>query len=327
MLQTTKPSSKLHRSEFQTLAALALFLALLLLLVVGGFRSLPSFAPTPAASEQQQRERPAARTPLADAATSDEPAAMKHAVVKHVPASSLHVSQPTWWLTSRFHFSFAEYFNPARSNFGALRVVNDDMVKGHAGFGTHPHRDAEIFSYVLDGRLTHADSMGNSESLGRGGVQYMSAGTGVTHSELNDHGETCRFIQTWLTPDRRGHQPQYGSSTYEKADRHNRLLRILGGTGPAPKWEGLVTRDDVALHQDANVVVCESDAGREYSLSLGPARQAYVLCMEGGLQVNGQTLSMRDAARVMGDGNETTALDVAALGDGAHFMVVEMKLG
>lgn len=96
--------------------------------------------------------------------------------------ASLHVSKPTWWLESRFHFSFADYWDPQRMNFGALRVVNDDFVQPRAGFGSHPHRDAEIFSYVLDGQLSHQDSMGHKEALGRGCVQYISAGTGVVHS-------------------------------------------------------------------------------------------------------------------------------------------------
>jgi hypothetical protein len=202
-------------------------------------------------------------------------------------------------------------------------VVNDDLVRGGSGFGSHPHRDAEIFSYVLDGRLSHADSMGNAEALGRGCVQFMSAGTGVTHSEMNRDGETTRFIQIWLTPDRwvtdcvcrcvqggaavvarfevskvaaidhavmrsfsrpknshqtlpgcrRGHTPQYGSSTYEKADRHNRLLRLLGGTGAAPAWPSLHSPNAIALHADANVVVSESDGGQQFDLQIGPARQ------------------------------------------------------
>lgn len=251
-------------------------------------------------------------------------ASMSHATVKLVPSSSLHVSKPTWWLTSRFHFSFADWFDPARMNFGALRVVNDDLVKGHAGFGKHPHRDAEIFTYVLEGKLTHADSMGNRESLSRGSVQYMSAGTGVTHSEMNDHDETCRFIQTWILPDERGHTPQYGSSTYDKADRHNRLLHILGGTGPAPAWPGLHSREAIRLNQDANVAVSESDAGQQFELQLGPSRQAYLLCMEGALTANGQELAERDAAEVVGDASSPTRVDLRALDAGSHFMVIEM---
>eukprot|EP00953_Heterococcus_sp_UTEX-ZZ885_P003129 2214-Heterococcus_DN1.PRE.8 len=122
---------------------------------------------------------------------------------KKVPRESLHVSKPTHWLESRFHFSFAGHWDPKRMNFGALRVVNDDLVTAREGFGAHPHRDMEIFSYIVDGELTHADSKGNRESLGRGAVQYMSAGTGVHHSEMNAHPtDTCRFLQVWITPHR-----------------------------------------------------------------------------------------------------------------------------
>lgn len=116
---------------------------------------------------------------------------------KPKPADSLYVSKPTRWLESRFHFSFAEYYDPARSEFGVLRVINDDLVKSKEGFGTHPHRDMEIFSYVLDGELTHRDSMGSSETLYRGSVQYMSAGTGVRHSEYNTGPKRSRFLQVW----------------------------------------------------------------------------------------------------------------------------------
>lgn len=113
------------------------------------------------------------------------------------PGSSLYVSRPTDWLVSRFHFSFAEHWDPTRTNFGVLRVVNDDLVSQTSGFDTHPHRDMEIFSYVLDGQLTHKDSMGSSETIGRGAVQYMSAGTGVLHSEHNRGQERLRFLQIW----------------------------------------------------------------------------------------------------------------------------------
>lgn len=163
--------------------------------------------------------------------------------LRKIPESALHVSKPTWWLESRFHFSFADWYDRSRMNFGALRcvpwhieheptigacrdrpairrVVNDDLVQPRAGFGTHPHTNAEIFSYVVRGpcprepalfhgihvsqlpawvvdagELTHADSMGNRESLPRGCVQFMSAGSGVTHSEMNDGSEVCRFLQ------------------------------------------------------------------------------------------------------------------------------------
>eukprot|EP00195_Chlamydomonas_chlamydogama_P006945 CAMPEP_0202890082 /NCGR_PEP_ID=MMETSP1392-20130828/591_1 /ASSEMBLY_ACC=CAM_ASM_000868 /TAXON_ID=225041 /ORGANISM="Chlamydomonas chlamydogama, Strain SAG 11-48b" /LENGTH=281 /DNA_ID=CAMNT_0049573573 /DNA_START=241 /DNA_END=1085 /DNA_ORIENTATION=+ len=239
------------------------------------------------------------------------------AKVLRVPHESLHVSKPVWWLESRFHFSFADYWNPERNNFGVLRVVNDDLVKPRAGFGTHPHRDAEIFSYVIDGKLSHADSMGNKEALPRGCVQYMSAGTGVTHSEMNDESETCRFLQLWITPDKKGHKPQYGSSTYDKEDRHNRLLQILGGTAPPPAWPNVNRTHEININQDANVFVSESDAGTSFNIPLSHSRQAYLVCIEGGMTVNDVTLNVRDGARVMGSPGGETSLSLQAGKEGA----------
>ncbi len=143
-------------------------------------------------------------------------------------------------------------------------------------------RDAEIFSYVVKGELTHQDSMGNRESLPRGCVQYMSAGRGVTHSEMNDHGDvTCRFLQVWIMPDAPGHDPQYGSAEYESQARRNSLLHILGGTGAAPAWPGVRPGKPIRLHQDANVYVSESDAGVKHDIVLAAGRQAYLVCIEG----------------------------------------------
>eukprot|EP00877_Chromochloris_zofingiensis_P003934 jgi/Chrzof1/13541/Cz08g01120.t1 len=245
-------------------------------------------------------------------------------VIRLIPQSSLHVSKPTWWLESRFHFSFADYWNRKRMNFGALRVVNDDLVKGRSGFGTHPHRDAEIFSYILDGHLSHQDSMGNKEALSRGCVQYLSAGNGITHSEMNEHPETCRFLQVWINPDRKGHQPQYGSSEYTADDRHNRLLHILGGTGQPPAWPNVYSPNSIKLHQDANVYVSENDPNVQHELLLRPQRQAYIVCMEGAMQVGGQQMSTRDAVEVVGDDGKETPLTINSGDKGAHFLLIEM---
>ena len=105
------------------------------------------------------------------------------------------------WLRSVFHFSFAEYYNPKNINFGVLRVINDDLIDPHTGFPKHPHQNMEIVSYAVDGNLTHADSMGNENTITRGHVQYMSAGTGVYHSEMNHGDETLRLLQIWILPD------------------------------------------------------------------------------------------------------------------------------
>ncbi|KAL4860075.1 putative quercetin 2 [Chlorella vulgaris] len=247
--------------------------------------------------------------------------------VTHVPADSLALSTPTRWLTSRFHFDFAGV-TARRTNFGALRVVNDDLVTRRAGFGAHPHRNAEIYSYIVSGQLSHQDSMGNYESLGRGCVQYLSAGTGITHSEMNDGDATCRFLQVWVTPDRTGHPPQYGSATYEKQDRHNKLLHLLGGTGAVPQWSGIQPGQCIKLHQDVNVFVSESDPAVQHDITLAAGRQAYLVCIEGSLAVgtsDSETkLSMRDAAELVAD-KKPLYLSLTAGEQGAHFMLIEMK--
>ena len=145
------------------------------------------------------------------------------------------------WLRSRFHFSFAEYRDPDNVSFGVLRVLNDDLVAPGRGFGTHPHNDFEILSYVVDGALTHADSMGNEHTLTRGEVQYMSAGKGVLHSEYNRGDTTLRFLQIWIFPDEKGHEPAYGDHRFPWEARRNQWLVIAAGPdGDAP----------VTVHQD-----------------------------------------------------------------------------
>lgn len=197
---------------------------------------------------------------------------------------------------------------------------------------------AEIFSYVVDGELTHQDSIGNKESLGRGAVQYMSAGTGVIHSEMNDHPkDICRFLQVWLLPDRPGHVPQYGSLNTISAQRHNSLLAVLQGTGNIPDWAVPIHSDDdpIRLHQDATVVVSETDPGFRQRIRLGKSRQAYIVCIEGTLDLvpeiplqqndstSGVSLEMREAVEVV-PADTGIALDLVAGGQGAHVMIIEM---
>ena len=182
------------------------------------------------------------------------------------------------WLRSRFHFSFAEYRDPDNVKFGVLRVLNDDLVAPGRGFGTHPHNDFEILSYVVDGALTHADSMGNEHTLTRGEVQYMSAGKGVLHSEYNRGDTTLRFLQIWIIPDEKGHEPAYGDHRFPWEARRNQWLVIAAGPdGDAP----------VGIHQDVSLSVVELDAGRELGYAVGPGRQAYLLQIEGSSSVNG----------------------------------------
>ena len=126
-----------------------------------------------------------------------------------------------------FHFSFASYHNPQNENFGVLRVLNDDEVKPNSGFNTHPHRNMEIFSYVINGKLTHRDSTGNHEVLSRGHVQYISAGTGVSHSELNEQDNWCRFLQIWILPEKMNLPVQYVLHKYCYEERKNKFLQEI----------------------------------------------------------------------------------------------------
>eukprot|EP01139_Manchomonas_bermudensis_P006014 Amastigsp_a176227_86.p1 type:complete len:287 gc:universal Amastigsp_a176227_86:1-861(+) len=206
------------------------------------------------------------------------PASLWTSVVR---ASALHVSKPTWWLESRFHFNFAGW-SGGPDSFGVLRVVNDDLVQPHSGFGTHGHTSMEIFSFVLHGYLSHADSMGSKETLGRGAVQYMSAGRGVRHSELNDRDEVVRFLQIWIEPTREGArcEPRYGSREYTRADRLNTLLPVIQNIHD-PNADERSSR----IHQDVNVITSELDGSSPVAYSLRPDRQMYLICAEGDLNV------------------------------------------
>jgi len=213
------------------------------------------------------------------------------------------------WLRSRFHFSFAGYYNPDNINFGVMRVLNDDLVEPGTGFDTHPHRDMEIVSYVVDGQLTHADSMGNQHTLSRGDIQYMSAGTGITHSEHNRGEEVLRFLQIWVFPDEKGLQPDYGDYRFPWEARKNQwLLLVSGQDGEAP----------VKLHQDASISAVEVDAGREIGYAVRPGRQAYLVQIEGASSVNGVALRERDALETVGEDLTIRAEETS------HLLVVEM---
>ncbi|MDR3305848.1 MAG: pirin family protein [Clostridiales Family XIII bacterium] len=217
------------------------------------------------------------------------------------------------WLDSRFHFSFAEYYNPANIHFGALRVVNDDLVQAGTGFPTHPHEDMEIISYVVDGELTHGDSMGNKQTLTRGQVQYMSAGRGVTHSEFNLGGDLLRFLQIWILPDGKGHTPNYGDYRFGFADREGRWLPIASWTenqaSPAP----------IKIHQDVNVYAAAIKKGESIDFEVAEGRQAYMVLIEGEAQVNEVVdMVMRDALEITEEN-----VRIAARED-AHVLILEM---
>ncbi|MFB5282540.1 pirin family protein [Peribacillus sp. Hz7] len=213
------------------------------------------------------------------------------------------------WLQSLFHFSFAEYYNPENIHFGALRVINDDLIAAQTGFNMHPHQDMEIISYVVDGELTHQDSMGNKSTITRGQVQYMSAGTGVYHSEHNMGDNTLRMLQIWIIPDRAGHTPHYGDFRFDMEARHNKWLHMVSGKeGSAP----------IQINQDANLYALELDSSKEISFPVKEGRQAYLVQIEGSSTINELTLNARDALEIVEEDIHIKANETS------HVLVIEM---
>jgi len=229
-------------------------------------------------------------------------------MMKHIPFRSLY-QVDHGWLKSHFHFSFAEYHDNDNMHYGALRVMNDDVIQAHTGFGTHPHRDMEIITYIIRGELTHEDSMGNKESLGRGSMQYLSAGTGITHSEKNEGNEEVHLIQTWILPREKNKTPQYGSKVFNDEDRHNTWLHLI-----APED----TEDVTNIYQDAHMYVTELDNGKKLAFELGTDRQAYVKVMEGEVRINDFVCREGDAAQIE---DENVVLKGIAH---AHLLMIEM---
>ena len=191
------------------------------------------------------------------------------------------------WLDSYHTFSFANYQNPDRIHFGALRVLNDDTVAGGRGFGRHPHDNMEIISIPLSGGLEHQDSLGNQAIIRQHDVQVMSAGTGVAHSEKN-HSATdpVKFLQIWVFPNQRGVAPRYAQQRFPPAERHNRLLQVV-----APN----ATEGAVWIHQDAWFHLGNFDQGfaTDYQLKK-PGNGVYAFVLEGDVTINGQALHRRD---------------------------------
>lgn len=249
----------------------------------------------------------------------------------------------TWtdanWLYSRFHFNFAEWSDGA-SNFGVLRVLNDDLVQPSRGFGTHPHANMEIATYVVDGELTHQDSMGSKETLGRGSVQFMSAASGVRHSEHNNHPELpCRFIQMWVVPRARGGKPRYGG--FDAAKNGGAAARLNQWQWLVADVENAEQKAAIQLQQDVNIHVTELDSAAPkpgLAFELKADRQLYVLCIEGAVDIvdglaKPQALVRHEAMAIRGPATLAFAPTAASSDDDAaaaaakpyaHLLIVEM---
>ena len=206
------------------------------------------------------------------------------------PAAERGVSN-LGWLDSRHTFSFGEYHDPEHMGFKTLRVINDDRVLGGAGFGRHPHRDMEIFSYVLAGKLAHEDSLGTGATVGAGEVQKMSTGTGILHSEFNPSPtDPLRFLQVWILPEKRGLRPSYEQRAFDDAAKRGRLKLIGSRDGSS---------GSIVFHQDVAIYASILGDGQSVEHRLAAGRGAWLQVARGAIVVNGQRLDEGDGAAIV----------------------------
>lgn len=218
------------------------------------------------------------------------------------------------WLETHHTFSFASYYNPERMHFGALRVLNDDVIDGGRGFGRHPHDNMEIITIPLEGALEHQDSMKNTAVIEHGDVQVMSAGTGIFHSEFNKNKDRkVRLLQIWVFPNKKNVTPRYDQMTLKLADRHNRLQQVVS---PNPDDEG------VWIHQDAWFHLGKFDQGVDTVYSIKkPGNGVYAFVLNGSVRINDQLLGARDGLGVWNTGDIT----VKAESD-AEFLLMDVPM-
>jgi redox-sensitive bicupin YhaK (pirin superfamily) len=207
------------------------------------------------------------------------------------------------WLDSRHSFSFGDYYDPANESFGALRVINEDWIKGGAGFQPHSHRDMEIVTYILDGAIAHKDSAGGGGTIRPGEIQRMSAGAGITHSEFNPSAtQTCHMLQIWIMPSKRGILPSYEQKTIDPDSVRNHFARIAA---PEPR------ATEVRLVQDAEIWAAKLDGGVEAIHPLAKGRKAWLQVAKGEVKLDEATLKAGDAAAIT-DQDKIAVRSVAA---------------
>ena len=194
------------------------------------------------------------------------------------------------WLNTYFTFSFADYYDPKHVQFRTLRVLNDDRIAAGAGFPEHPHREMEIITYVLEGGLAHRDSMGNGSVIRPGDVQYMSAGTGVTHSEFNaSKSEPAHLLQIWMLPEKKGLKPVYGQKNFAESEKRGKLRLVASPDGR----DGSIT-----VRQDNELYATVLGKGESVRHELKPERHAYVQVARGSVKLNGTQLQEGDGAAI-----------------------------
>lgn len=217
------------------------------------------------------------------------------------------------WLQSNFSFSFAEYYDPENMQFGPLRVLNDDVVAPKKGFGMHPHAEMEIVTVVLKGYLQHKDSQGHTATTTFGGIQRMSAGTGIYHSEMNpSDDEEVSLLQMWFLPDEKGLTPSYEQTSFDISQMKNQLLPVVKKN---PESDGIAH-----IHQDLTIYLSELEADQQIDFIQSIDRRTFLFILEGEVKVNGEhVLKTRDSARV----TELEGLKIEAIGN-STFMLIDL---
>jgi len=221
------------------------------------------------------------------------------------------------WLKANFSFSFAHYYNPERLNFGALRVLNDDYIQGGMGFGTHPHENMEIISIPLKGALKHRDSMSNEWiPLNTGEVQVMSAGTGIQHSEMNNHpAEEVNLFQTWIVPNKHNVTPRYDQKVFEASERKNKLQTLVS-------WIDDEVEGSLTIHQDAKISRIDLDKNTKFNYDLKTETNGvYVMVVEGDISVKNKKLKKRDAIGI----EQTESFEIESI-DNSELLFIEVPM-
>ncbi len=213
------------------------------------------------------------------------------------------------WLDAKHHFSFANYYDPQRMDWGRLRVWNDDTIAPGTGFPPHPHSDMEIITYVREGAITHQDNLGNVGRTEAGDVQVMSAGSGIRHAEYNLEKDTTRIFQIWIEPTQRGGPPAWGARPFPKGDRAGQFVTLASGF--------VDDKDALPIRTDARILGATLKAGESTEYAIGETRRGYLVPAKGSVEVNGVKLNARDGAAI----TQEAVLTVKALDDAELVLV------
>lgn len=232
-------------------------------------------------------------------------------MLKYIPAIERHHAAPVAWLNSHFLFSFADYYDPKNVHFGPLRVFNDDMVQPHSGFPQHPHSEMEIVTLVLQGEVTHEDTMGNKTTIRKGEVQRMTAGTGIAHSEMNRTDKPLHIYQLWFLPNQKGLSPSYEQKDIDFLSHKNELVPLVTGQR--------VLEDVVYMNSNTTVYWANLREEKEIEFKTFPIRNTFVYVKEGTIYINGSEIGPNDQARL----TDENVLHIRAEKD-AQFILIDL---